>query len=350
MQQRAISKVLLALLSIIGVGQIASAQAPCTPAGGMSFVCGPTGAEDLVRVPGTSWIIGSGMSEANKPGRLHLIDARRKTWEVLYPGQGAKNEPDAKSYPGCSTPPDPKSFGTHGIAIRKDGEKTSTLLAVNHGREAIEVFQVDATGTKPTISWKGCVLMDDHTYMNSVAFLPGGGFVATKFYDPKAPEGFGAIFAVMVTGGVLEWHRETGVRAIPGTELCGANGIEVSSDGKWLYVAAWGSHELVRFSRGEGALKKDVVKVGFSPDNLRWAPDGRILVTGQNSAPGTAGGTPAFKGWTVVKFDPSTLAVTEVVRDNGESPLQDASVAIEVDGTLWIGPFRGDRVAYKQLK
>jgi hypothetical protein len=44
------------------------------------------------------------------------------------------------------------------------------------------------------------------------------------------------------------------------------------------------------------------------------------------------------------------VKVTEILKDRGESPLQNASVAIDVDGTLWIGPFSGNRVAYRPLK
>lgn len=350
MKQTIIGMVFLLLLPVAGSGHFASAGESCAPAAGMSFVCGPSAAEDLVRVSDTHWIVGSGMSEANNPGKLHLIDAGKKTWEVLYPGAGVQNDPDTKSYPACPGPPDAKTFGAHGIAIRDDGRRTSTLLAINHGREAIEVFRLNSVGTKLAIRWVGCVLMDEHTFANSVAFLPEGGFVATKFYDPTAPEGFQAVMARKPTGGVLEWHPDSGIKPIPGTDLPGANGIEVSKDGKWLYVASWGSQELVRFSRGDGPLRKDVVKVNFSPDNLRWAPDGNIFVAGQNGSLSMEGGVPGFKGWTVVKLDPSTLKVIEVAKDTGKSPLQNASVAIEVDGTLWIGPFRGDRIAYKPLK
>ena len=221
---------LLAFAGITGLGRFAAAGEECPPVGGLNFLCGPIAAEDLVRMPGTHWIIGSGMSEKGGPGRLHLIDADKKTWEILYPGATPQNEFDAKSYASCPGAPDARTFGAHGIAIHDEGSRRATLLAVNHGREAVEVFKLDATGAKPAIRWIGCVPMDKNVSLNSVAFLPGGGFVATKFYDPTSKESFGAIMAHKLTGGVLKWQRGSGTQPVPGTDLSGANGIEVSRD------------------------------------------------------------------------------------------------------------------------
>jgi WD40 repeat protein len=333
--------------AIIALGALALAwghafaQDECAPAGVLNFICGPVAVEDLVPVHGTHWIIGSGMAERNSPGKLHLIDAEKKTWEILYPGPKPRNELDATSYSSCPGPPDPGTFGAHGIAIRNDGNRTATILAVNHGREAVEIFKLDISGHKPAIRWIGCVPMGKSVSLNSVAFLPGGGFVATKFYDPTSPNGFGDMLAHKITGGVLKWQKESGVQPVAGTELSGANGIEVSKDGKTLFVAAWGAQELVRFSNINGSVQKTVTKINFSPDNLRWAPDGKILVAGQNAG---------FKGWTVAKLDPSSMKITEILKDDGESPLQNASVAIEADGLLWIGPFSGNRIAYKPIR
>jgi hypothetical protein len=326
------------------------AEEECQPAGGFSFLCGPSAVEDLVRVPGTRWLVGSGMAEKGTPGKLHLIDADSKKWEILYPSQNPHNVMDAKAFPACPGAPDAKSFGAHGIAIDRNGGRNPLILAVNHGREAVEVFRLNTSGTKPAIRWIGCVPMGENNYVNSVAFLPDGGFVATKFYDPKAPGGFGSIFAGGTTGGILEWHPKTGVKPLAGTELAGANGIEVSKNGKWVYVAAWSSQEVVRFARGKIPIQKEVVKVGFAPDNLRWAPDGRLLVAGQNTTPNPSGGFPRFKGWTAVKLDPETLKFAEIAKDDGSSPLQNVSVAIEVDSALWLGAFMGNRVGYKQGK
>jgi hypothetical protein len=343
-----------AMLSLMFVVAANSWQAlaveECPPVGGISFICGPSAVEDLVHIPGTRWLIGSGMTERGTPGKLHLIDTGNKSWEVQYPGANPLNILDAQSFPACPGAPDAKSFGAHGIAISRDGGRNPMVLAVNHGREAIEVFRLNTAGTKPAIRWIGCVPMSEGTYINSVALLPDGGFVATKFYDTKAPGGFNSIFSGGTTGGVLEWQPKTGVKPLTGTELAGANGIEISKNGKWIYVAAWGTQEVVRFSRGDGPLKKDVVKIGFAPDNLRWAPDGKLLVAGQNMTPNPSGGFPRFKGWTVVKLDPETLKFAEITKDDGSSPLQNVSAAIEVDGMLWLGVYLGNRIGYKPAK
>ena len=45
--------------------------------------------------------------------------------------------------------------------------------------------------------------------------------------------------------------REKAGPKVPGSEAAGANGVEVSKDGKWLYVAAWGSQS---FASGTVAI------------------------------------------------------------------------------------------------
>ena len=70
-----------------GSGRAAAAE-PCNPAGKLDFVCGPLNSEDLVQVPGTEWIVASGMDGdgAGPHGTLHLVNARSKSWKVLFPG------------------------------------------------------------------------------------------------------------------------------------------------------------------------------------------------------------------------------------------------------------------------
>lgn len=331
---------LFAALLVLAVGTSA--------AGELQLLEGPTAAEDLVRVPGTRWLIGSGLAEPTVPGRLHLIDSARKQWQQAFPSAAVRTAPDARRFPDCTTPPDAAAFSAHGLALRQTGRGRHSLLVVNHGREAIEFFTVASSGATPQLTWVGCVAMPADVYLNSVAALPDGGFVTTQFYA-KSQGGMGAIRTGALTGGVLEWHPGGVVTPIPGTELSGANGIETTDSGRVLYVAAWGGREIVRFDRRGATMKKDVAKVDFAPDNLRWAADGRTLLATGQRFDASGSGPLQMAGWRVVRVTPATLAVAPVYSADASAPLQGVSVGLEVDGQLWVGPFRGDRIGYLTL-
>src|SRR5512140_1659091 len=152
----------LLVLALLGLSCEVRAQGACEPAGGLRFVCGPKNAEDLVRVPDTRWIIGSGGAG---DARFVLIDSGSAAWRPL----AFDVKPDA-SFPGCASPPVPTTFQTHGLSIRALRKGVSRLLVVGHGaREAIEIFDVVAGADVPTLVWKGCVRMPEGLAGNSVA-------------------------------------------------------------------------------------------------------------------------------------------------------------------------------------
>ena len=96
---------------------------------------------------------------------------------------------------------------------------------------------------------------------------------------------------------------------MPGSEAAGANGIEISNDGKWYYVAAWGSQSFFRLSRSGGAPMRDEIRLGFRVDNIRWARDGSLL---RRRPDRIARG--ADTSSVIVKINPDTLAVREIYR------------------------------------
>jgi len=134
----------------------AGAPAPCNGVA-VKFICGVRNPEDLVQVPGTNWIIGSGMSVTNQAGSggLILIDDAQHTAVRLPAPFGHARKP----FTGCSSPPDVVTFSAHGLNIRPAGRGKSTLYVVGHGaREAIEVFDVVTTKGAPSVTWAGCVM------------------------------------------------------------------------------------------------------------------------------------------------------------------------------------------------
>ena len=229
----------------------------------------------------------------------------------------------------------------------RDARNVYRLYMTSHGaREAIEAFEIDARDAKPTIAWIGCVVLPERTFANSVAMFEDGGFVTTKFMDPTVPDAFAKITAGEVTGNVYEWHPGGAVTAVPGTELAGANGIEVSRDGRYIYVAAFGNREIVRFDRQTTPPTKTAVSVGVVPDNLRWTEDRKLYTVGGNVPPADCANPPCATGWSVVEVDPETMQATRITGVDQNAALQGAATAVLVDDEIWIGTFSGDRIGY----
>jgi sugar lactone lactonase YvrE len=316
------------------------AAAGCAPAGNVQFVCGQEAPEDLVAVPGGEWVISTVFS--NKGG-IRVINVRDMSTTVAYPTATSRDRLDTKTYNSCPGPPDAEqkaSFRTHGVAVREGRNNTHTLYVVHHGkRESIEVFELDARSRPPALTWVGCAVAPDPIGLNEVVALPDGGFVATDFMARGIDAGArGKAMAGADNGGLWEWQTGTGWKMIAGSMASAPNGLEISKDGKWFYVAAWGSQSFFRLSRGETPPKRDTVPLGFRADNVRWAPDGSLLIAGQ-------GGTGPMQTTNVVKIDPNTLRVTEIVRHPNSQEFGAGTVALQVGKELWVGSFRGDRIA-----
>ncbi len=335
-------------LPTVGRSQTHAGEASdCAPAGGLSFVCGVANVEDLVRVPGTRWLIGSSMRQAKaatKPGAaLYLIDTVAKTvaTAVIFI-EPAEDGPFA----GCPAP-DPTRLGTHGLALRAGKDGVHTLYVINHGgRESLEVFRVDAQGAMPTIAWMGCLMMPPNTWADAVAALPGGALAISKFADLDKLS-MEPVFCSEITGGTYIWRPGAGFSELPGGRLSGNNGIVASKDGKWLWENDTGRQQVVRFALDDSAPPA-YAKVGFNPDNLRWAPNGTILVAGQIIPKG--GSLAATNGWGVARIEPKTMSVMPVLTEPGRPEFSNGTVALQVGKTLWLGNFRGDRVAYVPVK
>jgi hypothetical protein len=337
---------LLVLLSATAASSSILAAESCAPSGDLQMICGPEAVEDLVRVGKSTWLIGSGMSEGDgKPGHLRLIDTRAKRWENLYPTGGPADARDAQRFPDCAAAPDPQTFSAHGIVMRTAGRGREELLVVNHGREAIEYFAVNARGAKPSVQWIGCVPLPADVYANSVAPMPDGGFVTSLFYRPSQG-GINAVFARKITGGILRWSPGAKVTEIPGTQVSGANGIAVSQGGKVIHLAAWGTRELLRFELRGDVVKARAVPLSFAGDNLRWSEDGKSLLMGGQKFVPREGGPASLDGWSVVRVNPDTLAV-KMLRDAGPAEtMQGITVGVEVGREIWVGQFRGNQVGY----
>ncbi len=330
--------VALPLAALAQAPQRGPAAAPCSPRDAQ-YVCGQTAPEDLVLVPGGDWVVASMYGGA---GGIQIISTKDKSTTTAYPTATAKEQLDSKTYDTCPGPPsaaEKMQFRTHGLALRPGTNSVHTLYVVAHPptREAVEVFELDAKMKPPTLKWIGCAIAPDPIGLNSVLPLPDGGFIGTDFLErgPNSAAARTRMSAGESNGSLYEWHTGKSWRIIPGTETSGANGLELSKDGKTLFVNAWGSQSFYRLTRGQ--TKRDTVPLGFRADNVRWSKDGQLLVVGQ-------GGSGNTQTTNIVKIHPTTLKVTEILTRPNTPEFGAGTVAIEVGNNFWVGSFRGDRL------
>jgi len=349
------------------------ASASCAPVNGWNFLCGNRNPEDLVLIPGTRWLIATGMTEG---AGLKLVDTDAKTARFFYTGAPAQQRPDKTLFPNCPAPPDAKTFNAHGLYLRRTEEPgTYRLYIVSHGAlESIQVFAVDTKGAEPSLTWTGCVPMPEgnkaypnlgsqatpsRLAANSVAAYSDGTIIATV---PQRPGSTNLQrLSGESTGDVIEWKPGTdGFHVIPGTELAGNNGIEISLDEKEFYVVSFGAHTVAVFSReNPGKSLRQSVAPGFMPDNLRWSGN-RLIAAGPMVDEPACGGTrlavvndpvltACHRGFVVAQLDPEAMAWTILDYAEPNPAISVISAGVIVGDTVWIGAASADAIAYRAL-
>src|SRR6202163_1742561 len=87
----------------------AAVETGCAPVGELHFICGLHHPEDLVLIPGTQWILVSGMGGALPgsppgPGDLYLLNAANKRWQSIAQASLAAVNRNTKRYGDCPAP------------------------------------------------------------------------------------------------------------------------------------------------------------------------------------------------------------------------------------------------------
>lgn len=350
----------LTLLLFFSGGPVIAAEEGCQSSGDYRFVCGPVNAEDLVLVPDTNWIISSGLGPGTS---LYLIDSQQKSWTELYPADAPRALQDMKTFAACPGSPDPNSFITHGLNLRPGKNGHSRLYVVGHGgREAIEVFDVDANGAQPELTWVGCVMVPEGMAVNSVASFSDGSLVATVPLHPgKTIED---AFTGELTGGVYEWSPgSSGFEWVEGTDLPYANGIEVSADDQEIYVASSVLFTVIAYSHSNPSRQlRTTDPMAFIPDNLHMGNDGQLITAGliiNDPVCGNLENTEVFdlakfaacpRPFIVKSVDPQTMQGTDIARSPAIEQFSNITMGLVVGDEVWIGTFAGGRIAYRSLK
>jgi hypothetical protein len=317
------------------------------------YVWGPINAEDLVDVPGTPWIVTSGMTGPGAPlGRLYAVHRDDLSCSELFPYRLTQALDEARF--GAQAPLDPARLSPHGIdvAIRPDG--VAELMVVNHGgRESVEVFEVVLDEVRPALRWIGGVVMPGTTLGNDLAAVAGGGFVISTTGDiGGAPQaGLAQSAAGGDTGGVLEWSSAEGWRLLPGTGIFVANGVAASRDGEWVFIGGWGGRCIKKVRRGVADPEVFTVPAPIMVDNLTWTQDGKLLAAGAYDTSMEAFIEAHFAGHPrlalptqVIRIDPDSLAI-DVVLDYGGEAFGVGTTGLEVGSEIWVGAARDQGLA-----
>jgi hypothetical protein len=337
-------------------GDLPVANANCEGTGDVEFICNVPSPEDLVAIPGTPFVVASGYAG----GAIHYVSTRDLSRVQVFPIDNPTLAHDTDNFGSCPGPIDSgegEQFSAHGLNIRRIEDGRYLLYVVHHGfRESIEFFEIDTrtqggeSGTTvPGFAWVGCVIAPEFVTLNSVSPLPGGGFVATVVYMP--PELTNAEPAGGDRYGVVwEWSPTDGWSIVAGSESPGPNGIEASRDGRWLYVNLWASSQVMRLSRGQTPVEKEVFELSFHPDNVHWQADGSLFTAGHNAATfaRTQGCLTTFcedMSSHVARIDPDTMTIEEIVNFPASEFFYTSTSALQVEDEIWIGSMRGDRIA-----
>lgn len=293
--------------------------------------------EDLQRIGESNWVITSNLGTKDwEKGGFFAVDINT---HKAYPVEIDFSQKPDNLYKEDSDSFQPDLFCSHGISLRSEGDGSYTLYAVNHGsHESVEVFQVELTDSVPKVTWQGSVNFPDGIGGNSVAALTPDGFLATQATRSG------------LKGIVLKWTPQAGWEEVPDTVFNYDNGLLVSPDNRFLYVVSNidGIVYKVPFQQSSGEIKK--VKLNFKVDNIRFAPDGSILATGQDSPILRQGYflktslevCPVNTGIAVIAPDTMTVKKTQYIK--GTDAFGAGTSTIVIGNEMWIGSFRANNL------
>lgn len=313
----------------------------------MTLHCSFQNPEDMVLTPDERYLLVSeygGMAPLGDMtfGQLSLFNVNNKTkqrltWKV---GESEWGDDACQRQPGDKIAP-------HGIdlALRDDGRWQ--LAVVNHlPRESVELFEL--IPAEPwSLVWKGCVDVEGQYYFNDVALAADGSFYASHMF-PKNTSMVSVLWHVWAkdpTGKVMHWQPASGFSALEFTAGSFPNGVALDREHNRLVVNFNFGDETVMYDL---ATEKVLGRYSHnSPDNV-VIKDGYVWVANHDHA---AIDTLACKNAVncFLPFSINQLSMTDLSWVNAYAfdgnHMGVGTVAIPLNGHLWIGSYHADRLA-----
>ncbi|MGC1510553.1 hypothetical protein FT643_01500 [Ketobacter sp. MCCC 1A13808] len=315
----------------------------------VDYLYGVADVEDLVAIPDSPWIIGSGVGNwIFQSGALHLINEdafAASTLDMQLYTEKVAQAPFSE----CDGAPDPEKFSAHGLSLVGQDNGSFFLYVVNHGgRHAVEIFNIKLMGAIPDIDWIGCVPSPAMTFPNAVAGRADGSIILSVTFDLKGymnrlwNEG-----KLDQTGALFKWTSALGWVEVENASLAQNNGIELSDDEQWAFVVSMPDSSVTRIPLEKNLGQSTRIELDFYPDNIRRTYDGKLAVAGVEN-------TSLMKvnlcvgvdyPYCAIDFradliDPESFEVTPLYSGKGDREFGLATTALRTRSSLWFGSVR----------
>ena len=326
--------------------------------------CNYQNPEDLAVLPDGRHILVSEfgaivpLSPTNVQGNLSLLDTtdgRKKNLEI-------EMSDNVWGDPECQR--DSMVLSPHGIDINERLDGSYQLAIVNHmPTETIELFELREINDAWSLTWRGCVDAPVHGYFNDVALCSNGSFYVSQMYDKNI-----SLFMLAVldntkedTGYVYHWRRQNGFERLVNTDGAFPNGVELSDDENNLFINYAFGNKTSKYNLMSNSIEASFSMNGI-PDNI--TVDGDYIWVGAQDHSGLDSliycgvfAKDVFED-PMINQCPLPFAAYQLRQSDlslvnsykySNTVMGTATVALSLNGELYIGTYHGDRIASVEL-
>lgn len=258
----------------------------------------------------------------------------------------------------------PAKFRPHGISLYTAPDGARTLMVINHAAvdaastdwqvHSVEIFDVTGAGDALALKHRRTVSQPGMTSPNDLVAVSSDSFYVTNMVGSTSQIGVALeAFFGLKRSFLLYFDGTTMTRVVEG--LAYANGVNVSPDGKTLYLAEVGGRRLSAYDRdiatGALTLKQDGF-FGTGLDNIDIAPDGALwigahprLVDFLSHAADAKSPSPSQ----ILRIEPQAGGAARTLYTDEGYEFPGVSVAVTFDGTDGIRRFLAGAVFEPKL-
>ena len=326
--------------------------------------CNYQNPEDLAVLPDGRHILVSEfgaivpLSPTNVQGNLSLLDTTdgsKKNLEI-------EMSDNVWGDPECQR--DSMVLSPHGIDINERLDGSYQLAIVNHmPTETIELFELREINDAWSLTWRGCVNAPVHGYFNDVALSSNGSFYVSQMYDKNI-----SLFMLAVldntkedTGYVYHWRRQNGFERLVNTDGAFPNGVELSDDENNLFINYAFGNKTSKYNLMSNSIEASFSMNGI-PDNI--TVEGDYIWVGAQDHSGLDSliycgvfAKDVFED-PMINQCPLPFAAYQLRQSDlslvnsykySNTVMGTATVALSLNGQLYIGTYHGDRIASVEL-